>query len=330
MPRPTIQVAGIGNAIVDVLSRAEDSFLQDRALDKGTMRLIDEREAAMLYAAMGQATEMSGGSGANTVSGLASFGTRCAFIGRVRNDQLGDVFAHDIRALGVRYETQAAVTGPATARCLVLITPDGERTMSTFLGASAELDASDVPENIIGEAAITYLEGYLWDPAPAKEAFLKAAGIAHASGRKVALTLSDPFCVERHREEFRNLVEREVDILFANEAEIKSLYEVPNFDAALQAVRRDGLLAVLTRGPAGCVIVQGGETHVVEAQKVDTVVDTTGAGDLFAAGFLFGLCEQKPLARCGQLGALAAAEIISHVGARPEADLAALAATAGL
>jgi len=319
-----LDVVGIGNAIVDVIARAEDSFLEANDLAKGSMRLIDEAEAGQLYDAMGPAVESSGGSAANTIAGLASFGGRGGFIGRTRDDQLGAVFAHDIRSLGVAYNTEAARQGPATARCLILVTPDGERTMNTFLGASAELGAGDLDEALIARSSVTYLEGYLWDPPAAKDAFLKAAGLAHAAGNQVALTLSDPFCVDRHREEFRNLVDNEIDILFANEAEIKSLYETDRFDDALQAVRREGLLMVLTRGPAGCVIATDGEMHVVEAKKTD-VVDTTGAGDLFAAGFLHGHARGMALSECGRLGALAAAEVISHVGARPERSLADLA-----
>jgi len=323
-------VLGIGNAIVDVLSRTDDGFLNDRGIAKGSMQLIDEDQAASLYHDMGPAIEMSGGSAANTIAGLASFGAKGAFTGKVRNDQLGDVFSHDIRSIGVDFETQAAVIGPATARCMVLVTPDGERTMNTYLGASTGLGPDDVNEDQIASAKITYLEGYLWDPPEAKEAFLKAARTARQAGRDVALTLSDPFCVERHRDEFLDLVRNEIGIVFANEAEIMSLYQVQSFDDALQAVKRDCSLAVLTRSAAGCVIAEGDEVHVVEAFKVDEVVDTTGAGDLFAAGFLFGLTQGKPLAQCGRLGALAASEIISHVGARPEAGLSALAASHGL
>lgn len=330
MSETKADVLGIGNAIVDVLSRTDDGFLEARDIVKGSMQLIDEDQAASLYSDMGPAIEISGGSAANTIAGLSSFGAKGAFIGKVRNDQLGDVFSHDIRSIGVDFATPAATEGAATARCMVLVTPDGERTMNTYLGASTGLGPDDVDEDQVASAKVTYLEGYLWDPPEAKEAFLKAARTARQAGRDVALTLSDPFCVERHREEFLNLVRNEVGIVFANEAEIMSLYQVQNFDDALQAAKQDCSLAVLTRSAAGCVIAEGDEVHVVEARKVAQVVDTTGAGDLFAAGFLFGLTQGKPLAQCGRLGALAASEIISHVGARPETSLSDLAAENGL
>lgn len=330
MSEITIDVLGIGNAIVDVLSRADDAFLEARDIAKGAMQLIDEAQAASLYSEMGPGVEISGGSAANTIAGLASFGGRGAFVGKVRDDQLGDVFAHDIRSIGVEFETAPATEGASTARCLVLVTPDGERTLNTFLGASSGLGPQDVDEDQIARSSITYLEGYLWDPPQAKEAFLKAARTARKAGRDVALTLSDPFCVERHRDEFLDLVRNEVNIVFANEAEIKSLYQVERFDDALQAAKQDCGLVALTRSEAGCVIADGDEVHVVEAAPVAKVVDTTGAGDLFAAGFLFGLTRGKGLADCGRLGALAAAEVISHVGARPETGLADLAKSKGL
>ncbi len=320
-----LDVLGIGNAIVDVLARCDDDFLTARGLAKGAMQLIDETEAQALYGAMAPAVEISGGSAANTIAGIASFGGNTAFVGKVRNDQLGDVFAHDIRSLGVDYQTRAAVTGPATARCLVLVTPDGERTLNTYLGASTALASDDVPEDLISSAKITYLEGYLWDPPEAKQAFLKAARCARGAGRKVALSLSDAFCVERYCDEFLDLVRHDVDILFANETEIMSLYQVDTFDEALQKARHDCKLAALTRSASGCVVLSGEELHVVNARKVDEVVDTTGAGDLFAAGFLYGLTRDKPLMRCAELGALAAAEVISHIGARPETNLGELA-----
>ena len=330
MSDTTSDVLGIGNAIVDVLSRENDAFLETHDIPKGAMHLIDEAQAANIYGAMGPGIEISGGSAANTVAGLASFGGAGAFVGKVRDDQLGDVFAHDIRSIGVTFETTPAAKGPSTARCLVLVTPDGERTMNTYLGACTGLGPDDVDEDQVAGARITYLEGYLWDPPSAKEAFLKAARAARKAGRDVALTLSDPFCVERYRDEFLDLVRNEVNVVFANEAEIKSLYQVESFDDALQAAKCDCGLAALTRSAAGCVIADGDEVHVVEAMKVDKVVDSTGAGDLFAAGFLFGLTRGKPLADCGRLGALAAAEIISHMGARPEANLADLAKAKGL
>ena len=330
MSEATTDVLGIGNAIVDVLSRTEDAFLAERNIQKGAMQLIDEDQAAELYSEMGPGVEISGGSAANTIAGLASFGASGAFIGKVRNDQLGDVFAHDIRSIGVDFTTKAAVQGASTARCLVLVTPDGERTLNTFLGASTGLGPDDVSEDQVAGAKITYLEGYLWDPPEAKEAFLKAARAARSAGRDVALTLSDPFCVERHRDEFLELVRNEVNIVFANEAEIKSLYQVETFDEALQAAKQDCGLAALTRSAAGCVIADGDDVHIVDAVKVDQVVDTTGAGDLFAAGFLFGLTSGRSLVDCGRLGSLASSEVISHVGARPEINLADLARQHGL
>ncbi len=330
MSTTAFDVLGIGNAIVDVLARVDDDFLTARDLPKGSMQLIDEDGAHALYDAMGSAIEVSGGSAANTIAGLAQLGGKAAFIGKVRDDQLGEVFAHDIRASGVHFDTPAATTGPATARCLVLVTPDGERTLNTFLGASVGLEPGDIDAQAIASAGIVYLEGYLWDPPQAKQAFVRAANIAQGAGRQVALSLSDSFCVDRHRESFLELIKRDVDILFANEAEIKSLYQVDGFDDALQAVRHDCKLAVLTRSAAGSVIVDGEEVHVVEARKLDKVVDATGAGDLYAAGFLFGHSHGKDLATSARLGALAAAQIISQIGARPQVDLRELAVEAGL
>jgi sugar/nucleoside kinase (ribokinase family) len=324
------QVLGIGNAIVDVLSRVDDDFIVDHGINKGTMTLIDEARAEQLYDAIGPAVEISGGSGANTIAGLAVFGGNGAFVGKVRDDQLGRVFAHDIRATGVSFKTEPATDGPATARCFVLVTPDGERTMNTYLGACVQLDATDIDADQVAAAQVTYMEGYLWDPPEAKQAFLKAASIARGAGRKVSISLSDPFCVDRHRDSFAELVENEIDILFANEDEIKSLYQVSSFDDALQAVREKCSIAALTRSAAGSVIVSGDEVHVIEAAPVSQVVDTTGAGDLYAAGFLHGLTTGRDLATCARLGSLAAAEIISHIGARPEADLADLARQKGL
>ncbi len=309
-------VLGIGNAIVDVLAHVDEDFLVRHDLVKGAMRLIDEVEAQELYESLGPTLEMSGGSAANTIAGVASFGRRAAFIGKVRNDQLGEVFAHDIRSLGVHFDTPPATEGPTTARCLVLVTPDGERTMNTWLGAAQNLGPEDVDEALVRESAIVYLEGYLWDPPHAKEAFRKAADIARAAGRKVALTLSDSFCVDRHRDSFLELIETSVDILFANEAEIKSLYQVRYFDDAMHAVKAHCPLAVLTRSAAGSVVVEGDDVHVIEAHPVKKVVDATGAGDLFAAGFLAGYVEGRPVAECARLGALAAAEIIQQLGAR--------------
>jgi sugar/nucleoside kinase (ribokinase family) len=330
MRQPRYAVAGIGNAIVDVLSRVDDAFLGAHGIAKGTMRLVGEDEAERLYAAMPAAVEISGGSGANTIAGLASFGASAAFIGKVKHDQLGEVFGHDIRAAGVHFATPPAMKGAATARCLVMVTPDGERSMNTFLGASQGLAPEDIEERVIADAGITYLEGYLWDPPQAKEAFKRAARLARKHGRRVALTLSDPFCVDRHRESFLDLIRDGIDILFANEAEIKALYRAAGFDEALQAARRDCKLAALTRSGAGSVLVTDSEVHVVEAVKLARVVDSTGAGDLYAAGFLFGLTAGRDLVACARLGSLAAAEVISHIGARPEKPLCELAREAGL
>jgi sugar/nucleoside kinase (ribokinase family) len=320
-----LDVIGIGNAMVDVLSHATDEVLDGLGLTKGTMHLVDEERARTLYDNMGPAVEMSGGSAANTVVGVASFGGRAHYIGKVRDDQLGDVFGHDLRSTGVGYDTAPARSGPPTGRCLILITPDAQRTMNTYLGASVRLSPADLDDELIARARILYLEGYLFDPPAAQQAFREAAAMAHAAGRKVSLTLSDPFCVDRHRAAFLDLVRHHVDILFANEAEIRSLYEVDEFDDALQRARRDCEVAALTRGPRGSIIVADGEVHVIDRYPVETVVDTTGAGDLYAAGFLVGMSRGLDLASCGRLGSLAAAEVISHVGARPMMPLAELA-----
>ncbi len=320
-----LDVVGIGNALVDVLSQEGDAFLAAQGLIKGAMQLVDEARARELYAAMGPAIEISGGSAANTIVGVASFGGRAQYVGKVRDDQLGEVFSHDLRAVGVGYSTPPATSGPSTGRCLIVVTPDAQRTLTTYLGASSHLGPADVDKSLIERAGVLYLEGYLFDPPEAQRAFRVAADIAHAAGRKVALTLSDPFCVDRHRAAFRELVERHVDILFANEAEIRSLYQVSEFDAALQQVRRHCAVAALTRSERGSVIVAGDEVHVIAAAPVTAVVDTTGAGDLYAAGFMVGLSRGLDLARCGRLGSLAAGEVISHVGARPQAPLVELA-----
>jgi sugar/nucleoside kinase (ribokinase family) len=320
-----LDVVGIGNALVDVLSRESEAFVTAQRLVKGAMQLVDEARASELYAAMGPAVEVSGGSAANTIVGVASFGGRAHYVGKVRDDQLGEVFQHDLRSVGVGYSTSAATSGPSTGRCLIVVTPDAQRTLTTYLGASVQLGPADVDKGVIERATILYLEGYLFDPPEAQRAFHAAAGIAHAAGRKVALTLSDPFCVDRHRAAFRDLVERHVDILFANEAEIRALYEAADFDAALQQVRRHCAVAALTRSERGSVVVAGDDVHVIDAHPVRAVVDTTGAGDLYAAGFMFGLSRGRSLATCGRLGSLAAAEVISHVGARPQIALAQLA-----
>jgi sugar/nucleoside kinase (ribokinase family) len=320
-----IDVVGIGNALVDVLSHEDEEFIRRQGLVKGTMHLVDESRASAIYAAMGPGIEVSGGSAANTVVGVASFGGRAHYVGKVRDDQLGDVFGHDLRSTGVGYDTPRATSGPPTGRCLILVTPDAQRTMNTYLGASTLLGPRDLDERLISRAKIVYLEGYLFDPPAAQEAFRVAAAMAHAAGRRVSLTLSDPFCVERHRPAFLQLVEHHVDVLFANEAEICALYQVNDFEAALERVRGHCEIAALTRSARGSLVVGKGEVHAIEACPVDAVVDTTGAGDLYAAGFLFGLSQGLDLATCGRLGALAAAEVISHIGARPMVPLAKLA-----
>ena len=323
-------VVGIGNAIVDIIGRCDDAFLAKHDLRKGFMRLIDAQQAEEIYALMGDGIERSGGSAANTIAGLASFGARAGFIGRVADDQFGTVFAHDIRAIGVTYETPPAKNGPPTALCLIFVTPDGERTMNTFLGASTELGPGDVDASLIASAQVTYLEGYLFDKPEAKQAFHTAAGLAAKAGRKTALTLSDAFCVDRHRDDFRKLVRHGVDILFANEKEITALYEVNRFEEAVAAVRGDCEIAVLTRSERGSVIVTKRTTIDIAPKPVRKVVDVTGAGDLYAAGFLYGLTRSLSLADCGRLGSLAAAEVIGHIGARPEQPLMLLARVEGL
>ncbi len=327
MPDLSFDVLAIGNAIVDVITHADDAFLASHSITKGAMSLIDSDQAHALYAGMGPGVEVSGGSAANTVAGVASFGGRAAYIGKVRDDQLGEVFAHDIRASGVHFATTVSTQGPATARCLILVTPDAQRSMNTYLGACVELGPDDVDEALVAGAGVTYLEGYLWDPPGAKAAFRKAVDIAHRSGNRVALSLSDQFCVERYRDEFVEFVEHGVDILFANEEEIVSLYRAADFDEALQHVRGHCQIAALTRGAKGSVVIAGDEVHIVDARPVDDVVDTTGAGDLYAAGFLYALSQGGALADCAAVGGLAAGEIISHLGARPERELRTLLET---
>ncbi len=314
-------VVGLGNAIVDVIAPTDEAFIARQGLRKGGMTLADTAASEALYAAMGPATEMSGGSAANTMAGIASLGGRPAFFGRVRDDQLGAVFAHDIRAAGVSYDTPPARNGDATGRCLILVTPDAERTMQTCLGVAAQFGPEDIDEDIVRSSEIAYLEGYLFDPPPARAAFYKAAETAHAAGRKVALSLSDAFCVERHRAEIRDLVDGHIDILFANEEEIVSLYETRDFAGALEAVRGKCGIAALTRSEKGSAVVSGADVFEVAAEPVETVVDTTGAGDLYAAGFLYGLCHGRSLAECGRIGGLCAAEVIGHFGARPAVPL---------
>jgi sugar/nucleoside kinase (ribokinase family) len=314
-------VLGIGNAIVDVIARADDAFLSRHTLTKGSMMLIDEARAETLYGAMGPGIEVSGGSCGNTMAGVASFGGKGAYIGKVRNDQLGQVFGHDLRSIGVSFDTAAATAGPSTARCLILVTPDAQRTMNTYLGACTGLGPSDIDTSVVAAAQVTYVEGYLWDEPEAKKAVLKAFDTAHAAGKLVSITLSDSFCVDRYRDEFRSLVRDKIDILFGNESEIKSLYQVDSFDKAMEAARKEAKIAALTRSEKGSVVIKGGETYEVPAAPVAKVVDTTGAGDLYASGFLYGFTRGKPLAECARLGGVAAAEIISHVGARPETPL---------
>jgi len=324
-------VVGLGNAIVDVIARAEEDFLVGHGMHKGGMALIDEARAEAIYAQMGPAVEISGGSAANTIAGVASYGARAAFVGKVKDDGLGRVFAHDIRAAGVAFTTPSAAAGPSTGRCYILVTPDGERTMNTYLGAAQHLAPADVDAEVIAASAITYLEGYLWDPHNAKEAFRRAAALAHGAGRRVALSLSDAFCVDRWRDEFRALVRGgTVDVLFANEAELKSLYQTADFASAAAALRREARLAVVTRGENGCMVVSPSGLEPVSAFPVERVVDTTGAGDLFAAGFLVGLARGRDHATAARLGALAAAEVIGHLGARPETSLKVLAGQHGL
>jgi sugar/nucleoside kinase (ribokinase family) len=317
-------VVGMGNAIVDVIAHVEDSFIDEHRLERGAMRLIDADEVRTLYAAMPPGIESSGGSAANTIAGIADLGGRVAFIGKVRDDQLGEVFAHDMRASGVDYDVPFAAEGDPTARCLIMVTPDAQRTLNTFLGVSRNLTPADVVESVVARADLLYCEGYLWDVEVAKAAIRHGMDLAHRHGGRTALALSDSFCVDRHRDEFRDLVENPVDVLFANELEITSLYQVDTFDEALERVRGQCEIACLTRSEHGSVIVSGDEVHVVPAEAT-TVVDTTGAGDLYAAGFLWGLSEGYDLATCGRLGSMAAAEVISHLGARPEVSLADLA-----
>jgi sugar/nucleoside kinase (ribokinase family) len=331
MSTAELDVLGIGNAIFDVLVHADDAFLAAHGMTKGGMMLIDEARAAAIYAAMGPATEMSGGSAANTIVGLADLGARAAYVGKVKDDQIGRMYSHDIRAAGVTFTTPAAADGPATGCSYILVTPDGERTMNTYLGAAQNLGPADIDAAQVQAAKITYLEGYLWDPAPAKQAFVKAAEIAHAASRRVALTLSDAFCIGRYRDEFLDLMRRKtVDIVFANEAELLALYPGSDWDAALAQLRQDARLAVVTRSEKGCVVVEGATATAVPAQPVAKVADTTGAGDLFAAGFLFGLVRGHDHTTCGRFGALAAAEVIQHIGARPQTSLQQLARQQGL
>ena len=325
-----LDVVGIGNAIVDVITHADDAFIVENRLTKGAMTLVDADQATTLYAKMGPGIEMSGGSAANTIAGLASLGGQAGYVGKVCDDELGEVFRHDIRAIGVRYDTVPIVGEPPTARCLIVVTPDAQRTMHTFLGASVELGPEDIDAELVAAGRIVYLEGYLWDRPKAKDAFLKAAAIAHDAGRQVALTLSDGFCVERHRDSFRDLIDGHIDLLFANEDELRSLYQTEALGDALAAVRGAVGMVAITCGAQGSLVLDGVNSFEVPAHPVDRVVDTTGAGDLYAAGFLYGLSVGRHPADCGVLGSLAAAEIISHYGGRPEVDLAELVKANGV
>jgi sugar/nucleoside kinase (ribokinase family) len=319
-------VTAIGNAIVDVIARADEGLLNQHRLAKGAMSLIDAVDAERLYAIMGPGREISGGSAANTAAAIAALGGRVAYIGKVADDQLGDVFTHDIRAVGVTYDTTPLTEGLSTARCLIFVTPDAQRTMQTFLGATTQLGPEDLNMQYITSSKVVYLEGYLWDQPRAKAAMRDAAVRAREAGVKVSLTLSDAFCVARFRDEFLELTREHVDLLFANESEILSLYQVDRFDDALQRVRDDCEIAALTRSEKGSVVVSGDEVHLIDAEKAVSIVDTTGAGDAYAAGFLYAYTQGHDLSRCGRLGSVMAAEVISHYGARPEADVKALAA----
>lgn len=318
-------VCGIGNALVDVLSQESDEFVESAGVPKGSMSLIDEDRATSLYELMGAGIEVSGGSAANTIVGVAALGGSAQYIGKVRDDQLGAVFAHDIRATGVTYQIEPAASGPSTGCCLILITPDAQRTMNTYLGASVHLSAEDVDAKVISDSKILYLEGYLFDRAEAQEAFRTAAAHAHNAGRLVAVTLSDSFCVERHRDAFLDLVQHHSDLVFANEAEICALFETDSFDLAIAHIKKLQVTAAVTRSEKGSVVVQGGQVIEIPAVAVEELVDTTGAGDLYAAGFLYGLSQGFELATCGALGSVAAGEVIGHLGARPLADLSELA-----
>ncbi len=321
---PQYDLVGIGNALVDVVAQSDDAFVAANGLAKGAMTLVDAAAADALYQRMPAGLESSGGSCGNTMAGFAVLGGRGAYIGKVADDQFGSVFRHDMRALGCHFDTPPSNDGYSTGRCLVLVTPDAQRTMCTHLGAACMLAPGDLDESLLQSAKVVYMEGYLFDQPPAQEAFIKAAEITHAAGGEVSVTLSDGFCVDRHRGAFRRLVEDHIDILFANEVEICSLYQVEDFDDALQQVRGHCRVACLTRSEKGAVVLSGDEVHIVDAEPVGAVLDTTGAGDQFAAGFLYGYTQGRDLHSCGQIGAIAAAEVIQHYGARPEADLRAL------
>lgn len=321
----SVDVIGVGNAIVDVISRSTDTFINDEGIAKGGMTLIDEARAKDLYSRMGPGIEASGGSAANTMAGIASFGGTAGYIGKVADDQLGDVFAHDMRSIGVSFDMKPAAKSPATARCLILVTPDAQRTMNTFLGISSLLEPSDINPATAASGRLIFCEGYLWDVDTAKQAIRLALQIAHDAGRRTAITLSDTFCVDRHKPEFRELVAGPVDVVFANRAELASLYETTSLVDGVEFLRNDAELGCITLGKEGSILVTKDETIEVEAAEIAPVIDTTGAGDQYAAGVLFGLARGFDLRRCGELGSLAAAEVISHVGPRPEQSLAKLA-----
>lgn len=323
----SLDVVGIGNAIVDVLVQTDDAFLTQHSLQKGGMALIDEHQAEVLYTASGPGLETSGGSVANTMVGIAQLGGRAGFIGRVKNDQLGGIFSHDIRAVGARFDTPAATTGATTARCLIYVTPDAERTMCTFLGASTQLEPDDLDLSMVSDTKVLYLEGYLWDSPAAKRAFIAAAEACRAANGQVALSLSDGFCVDRHRDSFLDLVNGHVDVLFANEVEIKSLYQTDDFDAALESVRGSCSVIAITRGSEGSVVMSGDQRWDIGIVGLGDLIDTTGAGDLYAGGFLHGYTQGESLERCGQLGAICAGQIVTQLGARPQVSLQDLVST---
>jgi sugar/nucleoside kinase (ribokinase family) len=325
MTAARFDVIGIGNAIVDIIGRCDEAYLAKIDAAKGSMRLVGADDVKKIYTTMGPAMEISGGSAANTIAGVASFGGKAAFIGTVADDEFGKIFTHDIHSIGVTFDTQPIANGAPTSRSLILVTPDGERTMNTFLGISTSLNETQLNHQLIEESEILYLEGYLFDEPQAKQAFRSALKTAKKANRKVALTLSDGFCVDRHRDEFIELIRAGIDILFANESEIKSLYQTESFDLAAKTVSNDVRLAALTRSEKGSVIFADGKSIEIASEKIPAVVDTTGAGDLYAAGFLFGYSKGFELPVCGRLASLAAAEIIGHIGARPEVSLAELA-----
>ena len=330
MANKEFDVLAIGNAIVDIIARAEDDFLAKEDIIKGAMNLIDMERAEHLYSEMGPAIETSGGSAGNTAAGIASLGGNVAYIGKVADDHLGKIFRHDITAIGVHYDTPPLTQGETTARSMIFVTPDGERSMNTYLGACGKLSSQDIDENLVAKSGIVYFEGYLWDPAEAKDAIRLAAHLAHENGSQVAMTLSDAFCVDRYREEFLELMKSgTVDICFANDAELKSLYQTADLATAINAVREDCTLTAVTKGAEGSTIVTREKTVDVDPHPINKLVDSTGAGDLYAAGFLFGLTQGRNMMDCGRLGGLAASEVIQHVGPRPQVSLKDLAAQSG-